>query len=65
MIPIYEKYVKLRDAKGVTDYRVAKDIGLGHSLFNDWKTGRSQPKVDKLMKLANYFDVPITYFIEE
>ena len=56
---MYEKYVKLRDEKGVTDYRVAKDTGIPKSTFTDWKNGRSKPKTEKLVLLAKYFNVAI------
>lgn len=62
---MYEKYVLLRDKARVTDYRVAMDTGITKSTFTDWKTGRSKPKVDKLKILADYFGVPIEYFLEE
>lgn len=61
---MYEKYLELRDKKGVTDYRVSVDTGITKSTFTDWKTGRSRPKADKLLVLANYFGVPVTYFLE-
>lgn len=60
---MYEKYVELRDKKGVTDYRVAIDTGIPKSTFTDWKTGRSKPKTEKLKAIADYFDVPIEYLI--
>ena len=62
---MYEKYTELRDAKGLTDYRVAEDTGITKSTFSDWKTGRSIPKIDKLAKIAKYFSVPIEFFVEE
>lgn len=62
---MYEKYLKLRNEKGVTDTEVANKTGIVQSTFSDWKIGRSKPKVEKLMKLAKYFGVPIEYFLEE
>ena len=62
---LYEKYVKLRDEKGVTDYRVSEDTKITKSTFSDWKYGRSNPKIDKLKILADYFGVSIEYFLEE
>lgn len=56
---MYEKYAKLRDEKGVTDYAVAKATGIGASTFSDWKSERSEPKIDKLKKIAEYFGVTI------
>lgn len=62
---MYEKYAILRDEKKVTDYKVAVDTGITKSTFTDWKNGRSNPKVDKLKKLADYFGVSIEYFLED
>lgn len=62
---MYEKYVKLRNKKGVTDYRVSEDTKITKSTFSDWKSGRSNPKIDKLKLLADYFGVSIEYFLEE
>ena len=62
---MYEKYVMLRDKKGVTDYRVSEDTGITKSTFSDWKSGRSKPKLVKLQILAAYFGVDIKYFLEE
>lgn len=61
---MYEKYVEIRDSKGITDYRVSEDTGITKSTFSDWKSGRSKPKIDKLKILADYFEVPIEYFLE-
>ena len=62
---MYNKYALLRDKKGITNYRVATDTRIPKSTFTDWKSGRSNPKIDKLKILAKYFDVPIEYFIED
>lgn len=61
----YEKYTLLRDNRNLTDYRISKDTGITKSTFTDWKTGRSNPKIDKIKILADYFGVPIEYFLEE
>lgn len=62
---MYEKYVALRDEKGVTDYRVAMETGVTKSTFTDWKNGRSKPKFDKLLAIARYFGVPVEYFADD
>ena len=61
---MYENYVALRDKRGITDYRVSLDTGITKSTFADWKSGRSNPKIDKLKSLAEYFNVSIEYFLE-
>lgn len=47
IIFMYERYVELRNQKGVSDYRVAKDTGIPKSTFSDWKSGRSKPEDSK------------------
>ena len=60
---MYKKYEDLLRKTGKTSYQVSKDTGIGENTLSNWKTGRSKPKVDKLKILADYFGVPITYFI--
>ena len=62
---MYQKYEALRDERQVTDYKVATETGITKSTFTDWKKGRSKPKLEKLTKIAAFFNVPVTYFFEE
>lgn len=55
--------MELRDSKGLTDYKVSLDTGITKSTFSEWKNGRSQPKLEKLSKIADYFGVTVDYFI--
>lgn len=61
---MYEKVEHLMKQRGVTPYRVAKDLGFSTGLFTDWKKGRYTPKQDKIIALAEYFDVPVAYFYD-
>lgn len=56
---MYAKYVKLRDAKGVSDANVSNATGIPRSTFTDWKSGRSNPKLEKLLKIAKFFEVSV------
>ena len=62
---MYEKFRQLLEERGITAYRVAKDTGLTPTVFYDWKSGKSNPKFDKLLVIAKYFGVPVEYFAEE
>lgn len=62
---MYERYVQLRDEKGVTDYKISEETGITKSTFSDWKSGRSKPKTDKLLILAEYFEVSLEELVKK
>lgn len=62
---MYKKFADLLVKCNKTIYRVAKDTGISTATLYDWRDGRSIPKTDKLQLLADYFHVPITYFLEK
>ena len=61
---MYEKFAELLEKTNKTSYQVAKDTGIGENILSYWKSGRSKPKVDKLIILAKYFDVPLETFLD-
>ena len=60
---MYEIYCKLRDQAHVKDADVVKATKITKSTFSDWKNGRSNPKLDKLQKIADYFGVTGDYLM--
>lgn len=62
---MYKAYAKLRDERGLTDYAVAKGAGISTATLTSWKQGVYQPKIDKLMAIAQFLGVDITYFLKE
>lgn len=60
----YEKYAVLRDGKGMTDYAVAKEcFNRKTSMLSQWKNGAYEPKIDKRLKIAKLFGVPVEELI--
>lgn len=62
---MYKKFSELLIKRNITAYKVSKDTGVSNSVLSDWKRGKSNPKLDKLIILAKYFNVPIEYFVED
>lgn len=62
---MYEKFERLLKDRKISTYKVCKETGLSKSMFSHWKAGRYVPKIDKIKVLADYFGVPIEYFLEE
>ena len=58
----YENYCLIRDRLGYTDYKVAKETGIGTATMSNWKNGKYVPKTDKLQKIANLLGTT-EYFI--
>lgn len=59
----YETYSRIRDKRKLSDYEVAKRAAIVPSTFSDWKSGRSTPKVGKLIDIAKVLEVPIDSLI--
>lgn len=62
VIFMYEKFQELLDKYGKTAAQVSKETGVASSTLSEWKKGKYTPKLDKLQKIADFFNVPIDYF---
>lgn len=60
----YEKFVNLCVSKGIAPTVAAQEAGFSNATATDWKNG-SKPRKANLVKLANYFNVPVEYFSED
>ena len=61
---MYKKLAKLMEEKHVNASDVSRGTGIAKSSLSAWKNGKCQPKLDKIIKLANYFGVSVAYFID-
>lgn len=62
---MYRKYEELRNQKGLSDYAVAKQSGVPPTVISDWKRGRSTPKIDKLMKIADVVECDVLELVDK
>lgn len=49
--------------KGISISALEKACGFGNATIRNWD--KSMPRVDNLQKVADYFNVPIEYFLED
>ena len=61
----YDVFEELLKLNNVTPYAVSKATGISTAFLTLWKQGKTNPKLDKLQKLAEYFNVPVTHFTGE
>lgn len=59
---IYDRIKELCAKKGISIYRLEKDLSFSSCSICKWKT--STPSVDKVQKVANYFGVTVNYLLE-
>lgn len=62
---MYERFEQLLKSHNVTPYRVSKETGITTATLTKWKQGKFQLKFDKLLKIANYFGVDVSYLLPE
>lgn len=60
----YENYCIVRDKMGYTDYKVAKETGIGTATMSNWKNGKYIPKSDKIQKIAALLNTTEKFIID-
>lgn len=64
MSNLYDILSSLCDEKGITGYRMCRDLGIQPSIMTDLKMGRrSGLKADTAQKIAEYFGVSVGYLL--
>lgn len=58
-IIVAENLISLRKGKHLTQQELAEKIGYSDKLVSKWESAKSIPTVDKLMQLAQFYDVPL------
>ena len=58
----YIKTKKLCDEKGMSVSLLEWTLGFGNGTICKWKS--QSPRVDTLLKVCRYFQVPMEYFVD-
>lgn len=61
---MYTKFEQIMNEKGYKKSAVAKGAGIPYSTLTDWQAGRYTPKIDKLQRIADFLEVPVSVFYE-
>lgn len=59
---LYQRIKQLCSRKGITIAKLESDLGFGNSSIKKWEKS-SSPSIDKIVKVATYFDVSIDYLM--
>ena len=60
----YQRFCDVMHKTGVSMYQVSKDTGIAQSTISRWKNQNSTPNLKTVKILADYFNVPTSYFTE-
>lgn len=60
---MWERIEELMKEKHCRMADVAKGSGVSYSTLTDWKAGRYTPKIEKIIKIAQFFDVSPAYIL--
>ncbi|MDT2743977.1 helix-turn-helix domain-containing protein [Enterococcus asini] len=58
---VFDRIKELSDKRGISLQKAATEMGFSENLFYQWKS--SQPKADRLEKVADYFHVSTDYLL--
>ncbi len=59
MIRLFE----LRTEKELSQRAVAKEMSVSQGTYNNWENGKTQPSIEQLIALSNFFGVTVDYLI--
>ncbi|HHW06020.1 MAG TPA: transcriptional regulator [Clostridia bacterium] len=62
-VSLGERVRKLREAQGLTQVKLAAQLGISDSLIAQIETGKVQPSLNTLEKLADTLGVSVDYFL--
>ena len=54
---------QLREKKGVTQLKMAMDLGMNQNVISRYENGVRQADYEALIMIADYFDVSIDYIL--
>lgn len=63
MSGLAERLKKLREERHLSQYQVARDLGVPRTTYANWEQGKAEPDSDTLKKIADYFDVSVDYLL--
>ncbi|MCA0152228.1 MULTISPECIES: LexA family transcriptional regulator [Winogradskyella] len=65
MKPIQANIKHLRSLKKLSQERFADDLGWTRSVVGSYEEGRSEPPIERLIDLSNYFNIPIDILVRK
>lgn len=62
---LYEKIIKLRKEKGLSQEEFGSAINVSRQAISKWESEQTKPDIDKLKEIAKFFDVSYDYLLND
>ena len=62
---MYSVFVQLCKKKGVSTYKVCKELGISQGTISNWKNRGNNLSTSILKKIADYFEVSVDVFFND
>jgi transcriptional regulator with XRE-family HTH domain len=63
MSDIIERILVLLKENNMTAKRLTELLNVNHSTITEWKTGKTKPSIEHIIKIAEIFDVSTDYIL--
>ncbi len=60
-----ERLIELRKEKGLNQTEIAKELHISQQTYSQWESDKRNPSQKTLEKLANFFNVSVSYLLGE
>lgn len=60
----YQDYAQFRDAKGMSDYKIANELGLSRTTLWNWQKDVCYPRLDTLISICDLLEIPRVRIVE-
>lgn len=57
------RLIELRRKKGISQVELAGHLQMAQNTYQHYEAGRSEPSIDTLVKLADYYNVSLDYLV--
>ena len=57
------RLLELRNEKGLSQRELANIMNISQGTYNNWENANTQPSIEQLISLANFFEVSVDYLI--
>ena len=63
MTTFSERLKELRTGRRISQERLAKQLNYGYTAIANYESGRNEPSIADLCRIADFFDVSVDYLI--